>query len=80
MNNEGATQVDERDISSDASGMITAKLIHNVSTDLEKKEYIVISKNGLLKNGRLYENGSTILLDAITADNFIKAGDIKNVQ
>lgn len=43
----------------------------------EKQEYTVISKAGLFKNGKQYDAGEKILLNAKTAANFLASGDIE---
>lgn len=42
-----------------------------------KKEYTVVSDDGLFKNGKNYKKDSKVELDAKTAAAFIANGDIK---
>lgn len=46
----------------------------------EQKKYEVVSVNGLTKRGTHYKKGKTITLDTKTANNFILAGDIKEIK
>lgn len=45
----------------------------------ERKEYRVVSENGLFKRGEQYDEGSIIELDKKTAANFLEAGDIEEL-
>lgn len=46
----------------------------------DRKEYKVVSKNGLFKRGKEYPKGSPIELDEQTAKNFLAAGDIEEAK
>jgi len=59
---------------------VDAELNKNVGTDQLRKNYEVISENGLFKNGRQINKGEFIELTEATAKNFIASGDIKEVQ
>lgn len=45
-----------------------------------KKEYEVVSKAGLFKNGKQYNTGDKVELNEQAAKNFLASGDIKEVE
>ena len=70
-----STEHDDASVSDEAEVTLTKD--QNVP---DQKEYIVISENGLFKNGEQYDEGSTIYLDDRTAANFIAIGDVEAAQ
>lgn len=59
---------------------IEPQQVVDVPTPVGPTRYVeveVLSENGLFKAGKLREKGSTMTLELFTAENFVKAGDVK---
>ena len=54
--------------------------IQEVEAQPERRRYIVMSESGLFKNGKLYEQGEEIMLDAKTAANFNNLGEVEAAE
>lgn len=56
---------------------VSAELASEPTTPEEpKRRYTVTAEGGIFKNGKHYESGEIILLDAETASRFIKLGEV----
>lgn len=54
--------------------------VEDVGSQPERRPYIVTAESGIFKNGKLYEQGEEIMLDAKTAANFNNLGEVEAIS